>query len=116
MISSSLSSLGIMGFVVVVVVVVVVVGMVFNSTGDIYGTSTVKSLKWADSTVEFNLVIKNSLPGDIDKDADVDIFDYNLLLQNFGNTICGNMADLNGDCKVDIFDYNILLENFGKKL
>lgn len=63
---------------------------------------------------EFNLIIKNSLPGDIDKDSDVDIFDYNLLLQNFGNTNCGNMADLNGDCKVDIFDYNILLENFGK--
>ena len=51
--------------------------------------------------------------GDLDKDGDVDIFDYNLLVANFGSTNCGSQADINGDCKVDIFDYNILLENFG---
>jgi len=56
-----------------------------------------------------------TLPGDIDKDGDVDIFDYNLIIQHFGNTSCGNVADINSDCKVDIFDYNILIENFGKK-
>jgi len=55
-----------------------------------------------------------ALPGDIDKDGDVDIFDYNLIIQHFGNTSCGNVADINGDCKVDIFDYNTLIENFGK--
>jgi hypothetical protein len=27
---------------------------------------------------------------------------------------CQNEADLNVDCSVDIFDYNILLTNFGK--
>ena len=53
------------------------------------------------------------LPGDIDGDGDVDIFDYNILVENFGSTSCGNIADINGDCKVDIFDYNILVENFG---
>ena len=51
--------------------------------------------------------------GDLDKDGDVDIFDYNLLVENFGASKCGNLADINGDCKVDIFDYNILVENFG---
>jgi len=56
-----------------------------------------------------------TLPGDIDKDGDVDIFDYNLLVSNFGSTNCGNQADIDGDCDVDIFDYNILIENFGKK-
>ena len=55
-----------------------------------------------------------SLPGDIDKDGDVDIFDYNLMIENFGNTNCGNVSDINRDCKVDIFDYNILTENFGR--
>ena len=54
-----------------------------------------------------------SIPGDLDNDNDVDIFDYNILLENFGNTNCGNVADIDGNCKVDIFDYNILLENFG---
>ena len=53
------------------------------------------------------------LEGDIDQDGDVDIFDYNLLVTNFGSTNCGNAADVNGDCKVDIFDYNLLVENFG---
>jgi hypothetical protein len=55
-----------------------------------------------------------SLPGDLNSDGIVNIFDYNLLLQNFGATDCGNVADLNGDCSVNIFDYNILLENFGR--
>jgi len=54
------------------------------------------------------------LAGDLDKDRDVDIFDYNILIENFGNTNCGNIADIDGNCKVDIFDYNILVENFGK--
>ena len=53
-------------------------------------------------------------PADLDKDGDVDIFDYNLLVENFGNTSCGNIADIDGNCKVDIFDYNILVENFGR--
>ena len=52
-------------------------------------------------------------PADLDKDGDVDIFDYNILIGNFGNTSCGNAADIDGNCKVDIFDYNILVENFG---
>lgn len=51
--------------------------------------------------------------GDTDSDGDVDIFDYNILIENFGSTICGNVSDLNSDCDVDIFDYNILIQNFG---
>jgi hypothetical protein len=55
------------------------------------------------------------IPGDINKDGIVNIFDYNILLQNFGATNdCQNSADLNGDCAVNIFDYNILLQNFGR--
>jgi len=55
-----------------------------------------------------------TLPGDLDKNGVVDIFDYNLMIENFGNTNCGNVADIDGNCKVDIFDYNLLVENFGK--
>ena len=54
------------------------------------------------------------LQGDLDKDGDVDIFDYNSLASNFGSTNCGNVADIDGNCKVDIFDYNLLVGNFGK--
>ncbi|MFA4817206.1 MAG: fibronectin type III domain-containing protein [Parcubacteria group bacterium] len=48
----------------------------------------------------------------------VNIFDYNLLLSNFGNTVCNNVANIAGNktgtCAVDIFDYNALLPDFGK--
>ena len=54
-----------------------------------------------------------NIQADLDKDGDVDIFDYNILIENFGNSNCGNIADIDGNCKVDIFDYNLLVENFG---
>jgi lysophospholipase L1-like esterase len=53
-------------------------------------------------------------PGDIDGNGNVNIFDYNILLTNFGKTGTGIQGDLNNSGKVDIFDYNILLTNFGK--
>jgi len=54
-----------------------------------------------------------ALPGDINKNGIVDIFDYNQLLSDYGKT--GPIAsDLDNDNKVGIFDYNILLTNFGK--
>ncbi|MBI3576605.1 sulfatase-like hydrolase/transferase [Candidatus Gottesmanbacteria bacterium] len=54
--------------------------------------------------------------GDIDKNGKVDIFDYNLLVANFGKTgVAGfTPADIDNNGKVDIFDYNILVGNFGK--
>ena len=60
-------------------------------------------------------VSAQGLQGDLDNDGDVDIFDYNILVRNFGNTTCGNQADIDGNCKVDIFDYNILVRNFGMR-
>ena len=61
-----------------------------------------------------NTPAPTATPGDLDKDSDVDIFDYNLMIENFGSTSCGNIADIDGNCRVDIFDYNKLVENFGK--
>jgi hypothetical protein len=53
------------------------------------------------------------LLGDINCDGIVDIRDYGIWRQNFGQTNCGNPADLNGDCIVDIRDYGIWRANFG---
>jgi hypothetical protein len=66
-----------------------------------------------DFTISWSVANPPALTGDLNSDGVVDIFDYNIFLQNFGAINCGNVADLNGDCKVNIFDYNILLENFG---
>jgi hypothetical protein len=52
--------------------------------------------------------------GDMNKDRLIDIFDYNILVGNFGQTNCGNQADADGDCTVGIFDYNQLVADFGK--
>ncbi len=54
------------------------------------------------------------LPGDVNADNKIDIFDYNILLTNFGKTGSGFLGDIDNSGKVDIFDYNILLSNFGK--
>jgi hypothetical protein len=53
------------------------------------------------------------IPGDINSDGIVDIRDYGLWRQNFGQTNCGNPADLDGNCIVDIRDYGIWRQNFG---
>jgi hypothetical protein len=54
-------------------------------------------------------------PGDLDSDGDVDIFDYNQLVTDFGwsGSPGGKPADIDSDGDVDIFDYNILVTNFG---
>lgn len=52
-------------------------------------------------------------PGDLDGNNKVDIFDYNILLTNFGKTGSGIQGDIDNSGKVDIFDYNLLLTNFG---
>lgn len=50
------------------------------------------------------------IAGDIDKDGDVDIFDYNILIENFGRTNCGNVADIDGTItKVDFLNGNTVL-------
>jgi hypothetical protein len=54
------------------------------------------------------------LASDLNNDGHVNIADYTILIQNFGNTNCGNIADINGDCKVNVFDYNLLLIDYGK--
>jgi hypothetical protein len=55
-------------------------------------------------------------PGDFNGDGKVDIFDYNVVLANFGKTgpVGFSPADLNADGKVDLFDYNMMLNYFGK--
>jgi hypothetical protein len=50
--------------------------------------------------------------GDIDNNGRIDIFDFNLLVQDF--RVFSARSDLNSDNKVDIFDFNLLITNFGR--
>ena len=68
-------------------------------------------------------VIRPSIPGDINDmgtfcgDGKVDILDYVILFENFGEAPTDHRcADINKDGRVNILDYVILFENFGKVL
>jgi parallel beta-helix repeat protein len=54
--------------------------------------------------------------GDLNGDGKVDIYDYNIMLADFGKTGSPGWipADIIKDGKVDIYDYNVLVGNFGK--
>lgn len=54
--------------------------------------------------------------GDINADGKVNIFDYNILLQNFGKigTPGFTPADIDRNGKVDIFDHKLVVQNLGK--
>jgi len=54
------------------------------------------------------------IPGDFNADGFVDIRDYGVWRQNFGQTNCGNPADADGNCLVDIRDYAIWRQHFGE--
>jgi hypothetical protein len=59
--------------------------------------------------------VELALPiGDINQDGIVDIRDYGVWRTNFGQTNCGNPADLDGNCLVDIRDYGIWRQHFGE--
>lgn len=53
------------------------------------------------NTTNASIAFVSSIPGDIDGNGKVDIFDYNTLVSKFGNPYT-------------IFDYNTLVANFGK--
>lgn len=57
---------------------------------------------------------KTIVGGDVNNDHKVDIFDYNIFVNSFGNTTCGDDSDIDFNCRVDIFDYNVFLADFGK--
>jgi len=54
------------------------------------------------------------VPGDADGDGDVDLDDFVILKQTFGNDpLVDNRADFDGDGDVDLDDFVVLKQNFG---
>ncbi len=51
---------------------------------------------------------------DANRDGRINIFDFNLLMIQWGIVGSGNTCDFNGDGKVDIFDFNNLMINWSK--
>jgi hypothetical protein len=61
------------------------------------------------------VIAATTKPGDANGDNAVNIFDYNILIANYGKSLCGvTNADFDGNCTINIFDYNVLIANYGK--
>jgi hypothetical protein len=54
--------------------------------------------------------------GDLDSDGDVDLYDYDIIVADFGRTGTPGFipADINPNGVVDLYDYNTLVGNYGK--
>ncbi|XOA43171.1 MAG: hypothetical protein ACKKMO_01710 [Candidatus Nealsonbacteria bacterium] len=66
---------------------------------------------YADKTF-ITLALGEAVTGDTNNDNKVDIFDFNLLMVNWGDAPDNIAADLDGNGKVDIFDFNLLMVNW----
>jgi hypothetical protein len=55
------------------------------------------------------------LGGDLDRDNDVDLADFNTLKNNIGipSGATWEQGDVDGDGDVDLVDFNLLKKNFG---
>lgn len=58
------------------------------------------------------LALGEKITGDINKDNKVDIFDFNFLMVNWGQSPTDATADLDGNGQIDIFDFNLLMVNW----
>jgi hypothetical protein len=91
-----------------------------NGTGFAYGNYTLSAYAWpvsGNSTMVDGSVL-STIPGDLNGDGIVDIYDAILLASAFGSSPGSPKwnpnADINGDGVVDIYDAIILAANFGK--
>ena len=59
--------------------------------------------------------VPTTLPGDVDKNGDVDFADFLILSSTFGDTVApGTGADIDGDGVVGFADFLLLSANFGE--
>jgi hypothetical protein len=88
--------------------------MAFQGQGQVYPSPTGKVLRIATHGRGIYEIATPCILGDINCDGIVDVRDYGIWRQNFGQTNCGNPADLDGNCIVDIRDYGIWRAEFGR--
>lgn len=100
--------------------------IMWNTTNFGYGNYTMWSyaepildeIDIADNTLILNLEVCISIPGDMDADLDVDIFDIVLIAGGYGSTKGEpdyiTNCDIDNDEDVDIFDIVVACEHYGE--
>jgi hypothetical protein len=73
-------------------------------------------VKLASSGQLLNCTNQTVLPADLNSDGKINIYDYNILVTNFGKTGSPGFipADISKDGKVNVVDSEILINNYGK--
>ncbi|MDP7281962.1 MAG: hypothetical protein QGG39_19055, partial [Candidatus Poribacteria bacterium] len=64
--------------------------------------------------VDSTITVSDALPGDVNGDGAVNIFDLVIAAGQFGKTGADLMGDVNGDQSVNIFDLVMVASNFGQ--
>jgi hypothetical protein len=82
-----------------------------TSTATLTPTATPTSTLTATPTIT---PTPTRIPGDFNGDGFVDIRDYGMWRQQFGQANCGNPADADGNCLVDVRDYGLWRLYFGQ--
>lgn len=83
---------------------------VVNFTGNTLAAATESTGNVLKSVTPFTINVFNQ--GDANHDKKVDLFDYNILVSDYGRTDLSR-ADFNQSGKVDLFDYNLLVAHYG---
>ena len=103
-----------------------IITFVWNTTGTVHGNYTISAYATplpAEADLEDNTYIDNwiivTIPGDVDGDFDVDLFDAVKLLKCYGakkgQPSYDPHCDIDGDGDIDLFDAIILLKHYGQK-
>lgn len=85
----------------------------FQNLGE-SSASALPSPTFSPTSQPSNSPLPTPLKGDANSSGRVDVFDYNILMLDFGQQGSNLRADFNGNGKVDVFDYNLLMINFGR--
>ena len=64
--------------------------------------------------MDSTITVSDALPGDVNGDGAVNIFDLVIAAGQFGKTGADLMGDVNGDQSVNIFDLVMVASNFGQ--
>jgi hypothetical protein len=100
--------------------------LMWNTTGVAHGNYTISAYAWpltGESDLEDNTYTNGwivvTIPGDMNGDFDVDLYDAVTLLVHYGakkgNPQYSAVCDIDGDGDIDLYDAVILLTHYGQK-
>ncbi|PCI29968.1 hypothetical protein COB55_01145 [Candidatus Wolfebacteria bacterium] len=88
--------------------------VLFGGSASVVVQATVVAPSGGGGIVADTIAATTTIRGDIDQNFKVDIFDFNIIMVNWGGSPTNAYADLDGNGKVDIFDFNLLMVSWAQ--